>query len=462
MTDQPPDQPNPNEDYSELLGEDDSKRISQRLTSPHPAVIAEALEKLDTDQAWELLGHAPIERQAAVFGFVSAERQQELVSGAGTDRMCRLLEAMPHDDRVDLLKALDTEVVEGLLPFVGRADREDIRKLMAWPEDQAGSVMTTDYAWLRAELSAENAIAQLREQAPGVETIYYVYVLDEKQQLVGFVSLRDLILADPQAKVKDVMTTDLISVRPDQDQEEVAQLMAKYDLLAMPVVDEHHRLIGILTHDDIADVLQVEATRDFHLTAAVAPLARSYHETRALGLYRRRVGWLVALVGVNLVSTGIIERHEDMLATVITLAFFIPLLIDSGGNTGSQAATLMVRAIGTGEVKLRQWFQVMGKELAVGLSLGVTMAAASFLLGAFRGGEGEAVTIGLIVGFSMLAIVLVSNVIGTVLPFILTKLRIDPAVASSPLITTIADAAGLFIYFTIAAALHPAIPAWWT
>lgn len=429
-----------------MLAEQDEQGLFEIVHELHPASTAEFAEDLTVDEIWQLFDHAPISRQAEIFSFFPLEKQEELVSGIGRDRISKVLEAMSHDDRVDLLQHLGPEVAETLLPLVARADREDIRRLLSYPEDSAGSVMTTDYATLPPEITVQEALTQLRHQAPQRETIYYVYVVDENRRLIGFVSLRDLILASPSAKIRDIMQEEVVTVRADQDQEEVAQELAHYDFLAIPVVDEQHRLVGIVTHDDVADVMEDEATEDFHLTAAVAPLIQGYGQSSVWSLYHRRIGWLVILVFVNLISSGVISAYEETLQATIALAFFLPLLIDSGGNTGSQAATLIVRALATDEVRLKEWFRVIGKELGVGLSLGATMALASFALGAFRGGF----DVGLVVGLSMLCIVLVTNLVGVLLPFALTRMRFDPAVASSPLITTVADATGLLLYFSIA------------
>jgi len=429
-----------------LLAERNEVELREMLTELHPASIADFSEGLSVEESWELLGFAPIEQQEEIFTFYPHSKQEQLASGVGRERMSALLERMSHDDRVDLLKRLDDEVVESLLPLVAKAEREDIRKLMSYPEHTVGSVMTTDYATLPPEVSVDEAIARLRRQAPAAETIYFVYVVNEQHQLLGVVSLRDLILAKRVAVVRDLMQTDPVSVRAEQDREDVAQEVAKYDLLAIPVVDAQNRMVGIVTHDDVADVVREEATEDFHLTAGISPLAKGYGHSGVWPLYHRRIGWLVILVFVNLVSSGVIAAYEEVLAAAITLAFFLPLLIDSGGNTGAQAATLIIRALATGEITLRQWWKVVVKELAVGLSLGLTMAVASAILGYFRGGA----EIGLIVGLSMFCIVVITNLVGVLLPFVLTRLRIDPAVASSPLITTVADASGLLIYFTIA------------
>jgi magnesium transporter len=430
----------------ELLATGDHAALAEFLSDLHPASIAEFSEGLDSKETWELLDCVPVDRQADIFGFYSPDRQDELVAGIGRQRMGRLLEAMAHDDRVDLLRRLDDSVVESLLPLVAQADRQDIRNLLTYPEGSAGSVMTTDYASLPADISVGEAIAKLRQQAPASETIYYVYVLDDQRHLLGFVSLRDLVLAKSSALVRDVMQEDVISVGVEEDREDVSWKLEKYDFLAIPVVDDERRLVGIVTHDDVADVLRAEATEDFQLGAAVTPLTEGYGRSGVWALYQRRVGWLLVLVLVNLVSSGVIAAYEETLQAVIALAFFLPLLIDSGGNAGSQIATLIVRALATDEVSLKHWYRIIGKEFLVGMSLGLTMAVASFLLGVFRGGY----EVGLIVGISMICIILVTNLFGALLPFVLTRLKFDPAVASSPLITTVADAAGLLLYFAIA------------
>ncbi len=429
-----------------MLASQDTASLTAVVNELHAASVAELAEDLSVEDFWQLLNHASVERQAEIFSFVPLDIQETLVEGLGHERVSRLLEAMSHDDRVDLLRRLEPEIVESLLPLVARADREDIRRLLSYPEDSAGAWMTTDYAALPAEITVHQALEQLRHEAPQRETIYYVYVVDDQRQLIGFVSLQDLILARPQSTVQSIMRTDVVSVGVTEDQEHLARRMADYDFLAIPVVDEHNRLVGIVTHDDVADVIEEEATEDFHLSSAIAPLTERYSVSSIAALYRRRIGWLLVLIFVNLVSSGVIAAYEETLQATIALAFFLPLLIDSGGNTGSQAATLIIRAMATQEVRMRQWMWVLLKEMGVGLALGLTMALASLLLGIYRAG----LEVGLIVGLSMLLIVLATNLLGVILPFILTRLRMDPAVASSPLITTVADALGLLLYFTIA------------
>jgi magnesium transporter len=429
-----------------MLEAGDHTGLTEIMHEFHAARVAEFAEGLTVEETWQLLAHGDVRRQAEVFPFFSEDKELALVQGVGREKMSQLLEAMPHDDRVDLLRRCDAATLDTLMPLIAKAEREDIRGLFSYHAQSVGAVMTTDYATLGPDLLVSEAIERLRQVASHRETIYYVYVIDDQRHLIGFVSLRDLILARPTAKVRDIMKEDVISVTADQDQEHVARMLAKFDFIAIPVVDLENRIVGIVTHDDLIDVLEEEATEDFHLSAAVSPLTRGYRHTGIVNLYSRRVMWLVILVFVNLISSGVIAAYEETLQASIALAFFLPLLIDSGGNTGSQAATLVIRALATNEVRLGGWLPVLLKEIAVGAGLGLTMALASFLLGWFRGG----VEVGIIVGLSMICIVMITNLIGALLPFILTRLRLDPAVASSPLITTISDATGLFLYFTIA------------
>jgi len=307
-------------------------------------------------------------------------------------------------------------------------------------------LMTPDYLAVRPEWTVARALEHIRNTGVDRETVYTIYVVDSKWKLLDSLELARFILAEPTKTVAELMDHSFVSIGVYDDREKAVQVMQRYDLFVLPVVDSDGILLGIVTADDVMDVAQEEATEDFHKSAAVAPLADNYTDTGVWELYRKRIGWLVILVALNLVSSSVIAVFEETLSAAIALAFFIPLLIDSGGNAGSQSATLMVRALATGDLRLTQWASTVTKELLVGVSLGATMGAASWLLGFSRGGF----TIGVIVALSMMCIVLVANIIGATLPFVLTRLRIDPAVASSPLITTLADATGLIIYFNLA------------
>ena len=325
-------------------------------------------------------------------------------------------------------------------------ERDDLRKLATYPEDSAGALMTSGYSTVGVHLSAAEAIDSLRREAADADTIYQTYVLDEQRCLLGTLSLRELILAAPQVRVGDLMITPVISARVDADQEEVARLIRHHDLLALPIVNGDGALVGIVSCDDAIDVVVEEATEDFHKGALIGKHLGNIATASVGVLYRKRVLWLVLLVFGNLFSGAGIAAFEDVIAANIVLVFFLPLLVDSGGNAGAQSATLMVRALATGDVVMRDWLRLLWRECSVALFLGVTMAVAVALLGAIRGGW----DISLIVASSMLVIVLIGSLIGMSLPFMFSRLRMDPAVASGPLITSIADAAGVLVYFGIA------------
>jgi magnesium transporter len=311
--------------------------------------------------------------------------------------------------------------------------------------------MTPEYVAVRTQWTVAQALGHIRLYGREVESLWAIYVTDARWHLLDDLPLERFVLAEPGDRVEEIMDRRFVAVRALEDREKAVRIMQQHDLGALPVVDDDGVLLGVVTVDDILDVAQAEATEDFHKVGGLAPLRHGYARTSVWVLYRKRIGWLAFLIAISLISSGVIAAFEETLTTFITLAFFIPLLIGSGGNTGAQSATLMVRAIATGDVTLRQWTSALLKELAVGLLLATTMGALAGLLGFARAGGG----VGLVVGLAMGATVLAANLLGTLLPFLLTRLRLDPAVASSPLITTVVDATGLLLYFGIATQLLP-------
>lgn len=306
--------------------------------------------------------------------------------------------------------------------------------------------MSSDYATLEANMNVSEALAALRTEAPDAETIYHAYVIDGERKLLGVVSLRALILASPHTLMHSIMVSSPISCKVTDDQEDVAKTVARYDLIALPIVDENDALVGIVTHDDAMDVASEEATDDFHKSGGVATMVGKFKDISIGVLYKKRVFWLVLLVFGNLFSGAGIAHFEDVIAANLVLVFFLPLLVDSGGNAGSQSATLMVRALATGEVVMRDWFSLLGREALVALLLGGTMAVAISIIGYIRGDE----VVSLVLALSMMAVVMIGCVIGMSLPFILNKMGFDPASASAPLITSVCDASGVVIYLYIA------------
>src|SRR5262245_33604914 len=363
-----------------MLEENNEAAMAEFCDALHPATVGEALaDGFTVEEVWRILGHTSIQNQAAIFEYFPLERQVELVEGTGRQHMARLIEEMSPDDRADLLRRLPRPVADSLLRLVDEADRRDIATLVRYAENTAGALMTTDYAWLPENITAGEALERLRLQAPDKETIYYVYVLDEHRHLLGVLSLRDLILARRDAPVREVMETDVVRVRVADDREKVAQEIARYDLLAIPVVDDEGRLVGIVTYDDVMDVVEEEATEDIHRMGAVGPMAENYLQANFFTVWRTRAFWLACLFVAELFTFTALAHFEDAIAQVVVLSLFVPLCISTGGNSGSQAATLITRAMALGQVTGQQWARVLRHEVAMGLVLGLTLGVIGFL-----------------------------------------------------------------------------------
>lgn len=422
------------------------RRLLAEMSVPEVADLLEGVEMPERLLVFRLL---PRDFSDDVFSYLDGPDQDVILAGLTDRETRRLLASMAPDDRTELFEELPGEITQKLLNLLDADDLAEVRQLLGYPEESVGRLATTDYVAIRPQWTVAHALEHIRQRGRDSETIDIVYVTDRAWHLEGVCELRRLILAEPEHLVSDVMEPVHTRVTAFDDQEEAVREMQRHDTIALPVVDSAGVLIGIVTADDVFDVLEEEVTEDVHRTASVAPLRQSYRRLSILDLYGKRIGWLAILLLVNLVSSGIIHAYEETLQAAIALAFFIPLLIATGGNTGSQSAMMMVRAIVTDDIALGQWASTFVKELGVGLMLGGTLAAGSFFLGLFRGD----VMIGVVVALSMGAIVVVSNLIGMSLPFIFTKIGQDPTVASSPLITSIADAAGLTIYFFFASQL---------
>ncbi|QER38952.1 magnesium transporter [Acinetobacter suaedae] len=409
------------------------------------ADLAELLQQMTPSYAAYLLEHLP--QRAYIFAEFPAKQQMLIAQEMPRQVLAKIVSEMPSDDRADLFKRLDPSEQETLLPALAQAEREDIRRLADYVEGTAGAIMSSDYVTLKPEFTVAQAIEALRKDAPDAETIYQAYIIDEQRHLIGVVSLRELVLAQPETRVAQLMVRDVISARVDDDQDHIAKIMARYDLLALPIVDVQQALVGIITYDDAMDVASEEATEDFLKVGAVnATTKLSIKSAPILQLYQKRVFWLVFLVFGSLLSGIGIAHYEDVIAQHLVLVFFLPLLVGSGGNAGSQSSTLMVRALATGDVQFRDWFYLLGRESLVALCLGGTMAIAVSLLGYVRGDA----LVALVLAFSMVGIVLMGCLIGMSLPFILNRFGFDPASASAPLVTSICDAMGVLIYLFIA------------
>jgi magnesium transporter len=441
-------------DLREMLVEKDDKGLAQITTELHPAMLAEITEGLSVEETWQLLDHAELHREAEIFAFLPVARQVELTSGVGRERMSKLIEAMPHDTRVELIRQLDPEIVEELLPLVTKADREDIKRLLSYPPHSAGAVMTTDYATLPPTMTVTDAIAEVRHQAPTRETIYYLYVLDNDRRLIGSVSLRNLIVAKPTAVVSDIMEREIVSISIDADRDEAARELAKYDFLAIPVVDHDNHLVGIITHDDVMDVVVEEATEEGQRMASIVPLGEDYMALPILTVWKKRSVWLACLFVAELFTFSALAHFEDDLGKIVALSLFVPLCISTGGNSGSQAATLITRAMALGQISPHDWLRVIRHELLMGIILGLTLGAIGFLRAAATPTSvlagADRWLLALVIAQSVAAICLWGTLVGSVLPMIFRRLGFDPAYASSPFVATFVDVTGIVIYFTIA------------
>jgi magnesium transporter len=419
------------------------RRVLSELPAPEVADLLFELEGPNRVIAFRVL---PRKLSAEVFSYLESDQQEAILAEMGHNETRQLLGALDPDDRTQLFEELPGEVAQQLLNLLGPEELRESRFLLGYPEESVGRLMTPSYIAIRPHWTVEQAMDQIRTQGPRSETVNTIFVVDGRSKLVDAIEVKAIILAEPDQLVESVLDRTFTSIEASADQEAAVALIQRYDLEVLPVVDSQGVLLGIVTVDDVLDVAQRETTEDFHKAAAVAPLRGSYRNSSVVALVYRRIVWLLVLIVVNLLSSGVIAAYEETLQRTIALAFFIPLLIASGGNAGAQAATLMIRGLATDDVDLKLWAKVLWKEAAVGAALGFAMGAGSTLLGLIRGGW----QVGLVVGLSMMCIIVASNLIGTLMPFLLTRLGKDPAVASSPLITTVADVVGLLIYFSIA------------
>lgn len=403
----------------------------------------ERFKTLPREEADEFfLSLAPVEQANLILALPAGERRLWF----------RLL---PPDDAADLIQEAPAEERAPFLDLLDDTTRTEVRALLAYSEDEAGGLMNPRYARLRPDMTVDEAVSYLRKQAGQVETLYYAYVLDEEQHLRGAISLRQLLQAPGNRLVREVMRTEVVTVRADLDQEAVARVYVEQGLLAIPVVDEMSRMKGIITFDDIADVVKEEQTEDVQKLGGMEALEEPYLKAPFLELVRKRAGWLTILFLGEMLTATAMAYFQKEIARAVVLALFIPLIISSGGNSGSQATTLVIRAMAVGEVRIRDWWRVMRRELAAGMALGAVLGAIGLIRvltwHAVGGTYGEHyLLIALVVGSSLVGVVLWGSLVGAMLPFLLRRLGFDPASASAPFVATCVDVTGLVIYFTVA------------
>ncbi len=439
------------QEITELLESKQYTRLRQKAAELNDADIAAAMESMEEKDLLKMFRILPKSMAADVFSYLEVESQQFIITSLSERDAADIIDNLMSDDAADLLEEMPANVVKKLLASASPDTRRDINHLLRYPEDSAGSIMTVEFMDFKEDYTVEDAIAKIRRVGMDSETINICYVLDKKRTLVGTVALRYLLTSEPNAVIGEMMHENVISLNTQMDQEEVARQFKKYDFTAMPVVDNEGRLVGIITVDDIMDIMDEETTEDIEKMAAIVPSDKPYMKTGVLETWKKRMPWLLLLM-ISATFTGkIITSFEDALSAVVVLTAYIPMLMDTGGNAGGQASVTIIRGISLGEIEFSDLPKVIWKEFRVALTCGATLAAANFLKLMFF--DRVALLVAAVVCLTLLVTLVAAKFIGCVLPMLAKRIGFDPAVMASPFITTIVDAVSLLTYFRIATVL---------
>lgn len=431
------------------LVEQHQERLHEFLSRYQPYDIAQMMLDLKEHEQFDLINSMSAAYAAEVLEYVEPEVQYHILDRA-EERTALILNELSSDKVVDLMVAIHPHQAQILLKLLPDEHRQKIEALMRYPEKTAGSLATIDYIAVRSNWTVEHTLQHIRKVGQDAEMIAYIYIMDSIGRLVGIASLKDVILADGGLCIEAIMKKDLITVPAQMDQQEVAQQLSNYDLVALPVVTEEHRMIGMITVDDLIDVIHEEATEDIQKLGGSEPLNVPYFEASIWSIFKKRLPWLLILFVAEAYTGTVLKHFEDTLEQVVALAFFVPLLVGTGGNTGTQVVATIIRAVGVGEVKFKDIFRVIKREATVGLCLGLMMGVAGLIRASILGVGFE---VAQVVAITMLCIVVWSSIIASALPLIIRKLKLDPAVVSGPFITTFVDGTGLVIYFMVAKAV---------
>ncbi len=423
-------------------------RPKEQLHELNLVEIAELLEELDGSDLILTFRLLPKDEAAEVFAYLNADQQEYIIQTITDAEMASIIDELYFDDMIDLIEEMPSNVVKKILKNTRLEERPLINQFLNYPEDSAGSIMTIEYVDLKNKMTVADAIADIRRTGIDKETINTCYVTNESRVLEGIISLRTLITGPEDAIIGDLMTTNFVSVQATDDQEDVAMIFKKYDLSTIPVLDAENRLLGIITFDDIMDVIDQENTEDFHKMAGISPSEESYLDSSAFAMAKQRILWLMVLM-ISATFTGrIIQQYEEVLQSVVLLAAFIPMLMDTGGNAGSQSSTMVIRSLALGDIEPKDVLKVVRKEFVISLMVGVALAGLNFARLFWL--EGIPMPIVITVTLTLFLTVLLSKAVGAVLPIVAKVVKVDPAVMASPLITTIVDAVALVVYFQLA------------
>lgn len=435
----------------ELLETKQYTRLRQKMAEMNEADIAVIMEELDEEDLLKIFRILPKSMAADVFSYLEVDSQQFIITSLSERDAAGIINNLMADDATDLLEEMPANVVKKLLANASPETRRDINHLLRYPEDSAGSIMTVEYVDLKENMTVEDAIARIRKIGMDSETINICYVLDAKRTLVGTVALRYLLISPGDAVIGDIMHENVIYINTMMDQEEVARQFQKYDFTAMPVVDNENRLVGIITVDDVVDILQEEATEDMEKMAAIVPSDKPYMKTSVFETWKKRMPWLLLLMISATFTGSILTTFEDALMKCGILIAYIPMLMDTGGNAGGQASVTIIRGLSLNEIEFKDALQVVWKEIRVALLCGATLAAANFVKLLLL--DKVEVIVALVVCLTLVAAVIIAKVVGCTLPMLAKKIGFDPAVMASPFITTIVDVLSLLVYFQIASQL---------
>jgi magnesium transporter len=423
-------------------------RIKPMLNSMQAADIADFLESQENEELMATLFRL-LKKDLAidVFEHLEFEEQELLLNSLKRDRVIEILEQMDPDDRTDLFEEMPAKVVKEYLRHLSSEERTVATKLLGYPDDSVGRLMTTDYVAFRPHYTAAQALTKLKEIALDKETIYHCFIIDDTRKLIGYCSLKMILLAEPDRILGDIMVADVIYLDAWQDQEAAAQLYKHYDLLALPVVDSEHRLVGIVTFDDLVDVVEEEATEDVHKMAAIVPEEHPYFDTGFFTLAGKRILWLIVLLIAESLSGNILQHYSSALESAVGLAFFIPLLIATGGNAGTQSSAMIIRSLAIGEIRLNQFARVIFREMRMGFVLGFGLCIIGYLRAYLLNANHS---MALVVGIALTITVICATLAGAALPLLFRAIKLDPALMSGPFISTVVDIMGLLIYFETA------------
>lgn len=441
-------------DQLEILNLIEQKKYIQLksiLAEMNEVDIAEILDPLDQHTTLLIFRMLPKDLAVEVFAHFSSEQQSGIINAVSDKELKDILDELFFDDMIDLIEEMPANIVNKILKNSSNEERKLINQFLMYPPNSAGSLMTIEYVELRKSMTVKDALAHLKEIGFNRETIYTCYVTNRKRKLEGFVSLRTIVISQEDELIEDLMEDEVIFVNTHDDQETVANVFIKYGFLALPVVDKEHRLTGIITVDDIMDVMEQEATEDFQRMAAMAPSEEAYLNTGVFALAKNRIVWLLILMVSATFTGSIMAKFQDVLQSLVILTTFIPMLMDTGGNSGSQSSTLIIRGLATGEITLQDGWRVLWKEFRISLTVGIILSIVNFLRILIMTDAG--ILVASTVSLTLLVTVVTSKLLGGMLPLLAKRLRIDPAIMAGPLITTIVDAISLMVYFSIASLL---------